>query len=292
MTSQSLRGRSAIVTGASQGLGLAIARAFAAAGANLIICARDQRAIDAARDDIAGVAVAGARVVATKADVSREEDVRRLIAAAFAAFGQIHILVNNAGVYGPMGSIDQVEWTEWVRSMEINIYGSVLPMRAILPHFREHRYGKVIQLSGGGATSPLPRITAYAAAKAAIVRLAESVALDVKGDGIDVNCIAPGALNTRLLKELIAAGPEAVGQVFFDRMSKVAEEGGTPLERGADLAVFLASAESDGITGRLLSAPWDPWEALPTHRGDLDSSDIYTLRRIVPKDRGKTWGDR
>ena len=292
MPPHSLQGRSAIVTGASQGLGLAIARAFAKAGANLIICARDQQAIDAARDDIAGVVAADARVVATRADVSQEVDVSRLAAEAFASFGRIHILVNNAGVYGPMGSIDQVDWTEWVRAIEINIYGSVLPIRAMLPHFREHRYGKVIQLSGGGATTPLPRITAYAAAKAAIVRLAESVALDVKEEGIDLNSIAPGALNTRMMNELIAAGPEAVGQVFFDRMRKVAEEGGTPLERGAELAVFLASAESDGITGRLLSAPWDPWETLPQHRDDLDSSDIYTLRRIVPKDRGKTWGDR
>jgi len=292
MTSPSLRGRSAIVTGASQGLGLAIARAFAAAGANVIICARDQPALDAARENIGSVAADGTVVVATKADVSREEDVRRLTAEAFAAFGRVHILVNNAGVYGPMGSIDQVDWAEWVRAIEINIYGSVLPIRAILPHFREHRYGKVIQLSGGGATTPLPRITAYAAAKAAIVRLAESVALDVKEDGIDVNSIAPGALNTRMMSELIAAGPESVGQAFFDRMSKLAEEGGTPLERGAALAVFLASADSDGITGRLLSAPWDPWEALQQHRGDLDESDIYTLRRIVPKDRGKAWGDR
>jgi NAD(P)-dependent dehydrogenase (short-subunit alcohol dehydrogenase family) len=292
MTGQSLHGRSAIVTGASQGLGLAIARAFAAAGANVIFCARDRRALDAALDNIGRVAADGTLVVATQADVSREDDVRRLTAEAFAAFGRVHILVNNAGVYGPMGSIDQVDWAEWARAIEINIYGSVLPIRAILPHFREHRYGKVIQLSGGGATTPLPRITAYAAAKAAIVRLAESVAVDVKEEGIDVNSIAPGALNTRMMNELIAAGPEAVGQAFFDRMRKVAEEGGTPLERGAALAVFLASAESDGITGRLLSAPWDPWEALQQHRGDLDESDIYTLRRIVPKDRGKAWGER
>jgi 3-oxoacyl-[acyl-carrier protein] reductase len=179
-----------------------------------------------------------------------------------------------------------------VRAIEINIYGSVLPIRALLPHFRQHHYGKVIQLSGGGATAPLPRITAYAAAKAAVVRLAESVALDMKDDGIDVNSIAPGALNTRMMNELIAAGPDAVGRAFFDRMRTIADEGATPLERGAALAIFLASAESDGITGRLLSAPWDPWESLPQHRGDLDSSDIYTLRRIVPKDRGKVWGDR
>jgi NAD(P)-dependent dehydrogenase (short-subunit alcohol dehydrogenase family) len=292
MTSYSLEGRSAIVTGASQGLGMVMARAFTAAGANVVICARDERAITRAHDDLVGTSATRGRVVALQADVSREDDVRRLVDAAIDAFGRIHILVNNAGVYGPMGSIDQVPWTDWVRAIEINIFGSVLPIRALLPHFRQHRYGKIIQLSGGGATSPLPRITAYAAAKAAVVRLAESVALDVKDEGIDVNSIAPGALNTRMMDELMAAGPEAVGKAFYDRMKKTAEEGGTPLDTGARLAVFLASAASDGITGKLLSAPWDPWESLQDHRTDLDASDIYTLRRIVPKDRGKTWGER
>jgi 3-oxoacyl-[acyl-carrier protein] reductase len=227
-----------------------------------------------------------------RADVAAPADAAGLVAAALAAFGRVHILVNNAGVYGPMGPIDEVDWAEWIRAMDININGSVLPLRAVLPHFREHRYGKVVQLSGGGATSPLPRIPAYAASKAAIVRLMESIALDVKDDGIDINCIAPGALNTRLMDELIAAGPAKVGAAFYARMKKVAEEGGTPLETGAALAVYLGSAASDGITGRLISAVWDPWETLHDRRGDLDAGDIYTLRRIVPKDRGRAWGDR
>src|SRR5712671_5320902 len=103
MTSYALEGRSAIVTGASQGLGLAIARAFAAAGANVAICARDHSAITAARDAVAALGVAGSRVVSLQADVSREDDVRRLTDAALDAFGRIHVLVNNAGVYGPIG---------------------------------------------------------------------------------------------------------------------------------------------------------------------------------------------
>src|SRR5262249_31777269 len=151
-------------------------------------------------------------------------------------------------------------------------------------------YGKIVQLSGGGATNPLPRVSAYAASKAAIVRFAESLALEVKGEGIDVNAIAPGALNTRMMSELLAAGPSVVGPVFFDRMKRIAEEGGTPLETGAALAVFLGSAASDGITGKLLSAVWDPWANLPAHRTDLDASDVYTLRRITPGDRGFAWG--
>jgi NAD(P)-dependent dehydrogenase (short-subunit alcohol dehydrogenase family) len=287
-----LDGRSAIVTGASQGLGLAIARAYVQAGASVMLCARDAAMLAGAREAVAALAGPGQIVEAMPADVSVEADVRTLVDAALARFGRLHVLVNNAGVYGPMGAIDQVDWREWTRAMEININGSVLPIRAVLPHFRRHRYGKIVQLSGGGATTPLPRITAYAASKAAIVRLAESVALDVREEGIDVNSIAPGALNTRMMDELMAAGPQAVGTAFYERMKKTAGEGGTPLETGAALAVYLGSPASDGITGRLLSAPWDPWERLQEHRADLDATDIYTLRRIVPKDRDRSWGDR
>ena len=287
-----LHGRAAVVTGASQGLGLAIARAYVEAGARVLICGRDAATLERARAELAALGGAADAVHAAPADVSRSDDAERLTAYARALFGRVQVLVNNAGVYGPMGSIDEVDWTEWVRAMEINVYGSVLPVRALLPHFKEQRYGKIIQLSGGGATSPLPRITAYAASKAAIVRLAESLAVDVREYGIDVNAIAPGALDTRLLDEALQAGPDRLGRAFYDRMVRVKDGGATPLETGAALAVFLASAESDGITGRLISAAWDAWEELPQHRAELDGSDIYTLRRIVPADRGRQWGGR
>jgi NAD(P)-dependent dehydrogenase (short-subunit alcohol dehydrogenase family) len=206
-------------------------------------------------------------------------------------FPQLHILVNNAGAYGPKGLIEDVNWESWVKAIEINLFGSVLLCRAVLPHFRAHRYGKIVQLSGGGATNPLPRITAYAASKAAIIRFAESLAEEVRGDHIDVNAIAPGALNTRLLDEVLMAGPEKVGQAFYERSLKQKTQGGTPLEKGADLAVFLGSAASDGITGKLISAVWDPWETLPAHLQALQQTDIYTLRRIAPKDRGLEWDE-
>ena len=151
---------------------------------------------------------------------------------------------------------------------------------------------KIIQLSGGGATSPLPYISAYAASKAGIVRFMETLAEEVRADGIDINSIAPGALNTRLLDEVLSAGPEKVGRPFYDRALKQKADGGAPLERGAALAVFLASSGSDGITGKLISAVWDPWEEFPMHMEDLQKTDIYTLRRIVPKDRGFSWGDQ
>jgi NAD(P)-dependent dehydrogenase (short-subunit alcohol dehydrogenase family) len=287
-----LAGRNAVITGGNQGLGLAIAEAYIKAGARVLICARGEGLLEEARRALVTIAGNEDAVATERADVSNPDDVNRLVARALALFPQVHVLVNNAGIYGPMGPIETVDWAEWTRAMEVNIHGSVLPCRALLAHFKAHGYGKIIQVSGGGATNPLPRISAYAASKAAVVRFAESLALEVKAFNIDVNAIAPGALATRMLDEVLAAGPDSVGQEFYDRMVKTKEEGGTPLEMGAALAVFLGSAASDGITGRLLSAVWDPWEQLASHREDLDRSDIYTIRRIVPKDRGFTWGDR
>ena len=131
----------------------------------------------------------------------------------------------------------------------------------------------------------------YAASKAAVVRFAETLAGEVKDDHIDVNSIAPGALNTRLLDEVLDAGPEKVGKAFYEKSLRQKNEGGAPLERGADLCVFLASAESDGITGKLISAVWDPWDQFSEHLDEMKKSDIYTLRRIIPKDRGMDWGE-
>ncbi len=286
-----LKDRAAIITGANQGLGEAIARAFVQAGANVMLCARDKSKLDHVVANLREVCSAGQHVESVCADVSKPGDAMRLVSAALATFPQIHILVNNAGVYGPKGPIEDVDWDEWVQAVEINLFGSILTARALLPHFRAHHYGKIIQLSGGGATSPLPFISAYAASKAGIVRFMETLAEEVKSDGVDVNSIAPGALNTRLLDEVLAAGPAKVGQAFYERALKQKAEGGVPLGRGADLAVFLASAASDGLTGKLISAVWDPWEHFVEHMDDLQKTDIYTLRRIVPKDRGQTWGE-
>jgi NAD(P)-dependent dehydrogenase (short-subunit alcohol dehydrogenase family) len=287
----SLNGRAAIITGGSQGFGLAVARMYVAAGANVLLCGRDFAALDRARDELNTIASPEQIVAIKAADVSKSKDVQALTETALKLFPQIHILVNNAGIYGPKGLIEEVDWEEWVKAIEINLLGSVLLCRSLLPHFKAKHYGKIVQLSGGGATNPLPRISAYAASKAAVVRFSETLAEEVRENHIDVNSIAPGALNTRLLDEVLAGGPAAVGAAFYERALKQKAEGGAPLERGAELAVFLGSAASDGITGKLLSAVWDPWETLPEHLNDLQRTDAYTLRRIIPKDRGLGWGD-
>lgn len=287
----SLENRVALITGSSQGLGKAIARAYVEAGASVFLCARNEEKLLKAQDQLHSICKTGQRVEAMRADISKQDDVNRILAQSLDAFKQIHILVNNAGVYGPKGRIEDVDWEEWVRAIEINLFGSILMARAFLPHFRKNKYGKIVQLSGGGATAPLPFISAYAASKAAIVRFAETLAKEVREDGIDVNSIAPGALNTRLLDEVLKAGPEKVGKAFYEKALKQKTEGGVPLERGAELSVFLASELSDGITGKLISAVWDPWKEFSEHFDELKKTDIYTLRRIVPKERGMGWGE-
>jgi len=286
-----LENRVAIITGANRGLGFEIAAKYIEAGASLALCARDKQLLARSTERLKQSLRPGQRLLAQVADVSNPRDAESVVSATMHEFGRIDILVNNAGIYGPKGAIQSVDWGEWVRTMEINLYGSILMCRAVLPHFKAQKKGKIIQLSGGGATNPLPQISAYAVSKAAIVRFIETLAEEVREDGIDANSIAPGALNTGMLDEVLSAGPDKVGKSFFEKALKQKQSGGVPLAKGADLAVFLGSALSDGITGKLISAVWDPWRSLPEHFADLDGSDIYTLRRIVPKDRGKAWGN-
>lgn len=287
-----LSDRTAVISGASQGLGKEIARAYLTAGANVVLCARSDLALAATADELRQIGGASNRVVSLVADVARVADVRRVVSTALGKFGQVNILVNNAGIHGPKGVIDEVEWQAWVDAININLLGSVCFIREILPYFKEKRYGKIIQVSGGGATKPMQGMSPYGASKAAVVRFAETLALEVCEYNIDVNSLAPGTLNTRLLDDVLQAGAEKIGSEAYAQAVRQRSEGGTPFDVPARLAVFLASARSDGITGKLISAVWDDWESFPEHLEELNNSDVYTLRRIVAKDRGFDWGGK
>jgi NAD(P)-dependent dehydrogenase (short-subunit alcohol dehydrogenase family) len=285
-----LKNVNALVTGGSQGLGKVIAEHYLREGANVFICARSEKELFVARDELQKKFPAQ-KVLAKACDVSNETQINELASAALREFGSVQVLVLNAGIYGPMGPTESVNLEEWKRAIDINLLGVLLPCRVLIPHFKKAGGGKIIVLSGGGATNPLPNISSYAASKAAVVRLAETLAEELRPFKVDVNAIAPGALKTRFIEQVLEAGPEKVGAEFFAKNKKWSEEGAVPLELGAKLAVYLASADSNGITGKLISAQWDPWEKLQEFKGDL-GGDIYTLRRIVPKDRGKKWGDK
>jgi NAD(P)-dependent dehydrogenase (short-subunit alcohol dehydrogenase family) len=287
-----LQGRIAIITGASQGLGAEIARQYVVNGASVVLCARSANKLAEQQQLLTPELGPGARIVTFVGDIGERADVDALFTTTRSEFSRLDILVNNAGIYGPMGNIEDVDMDEWIDAVRINLFGLVYASRAAMPIFRAQRYGKIVNISGGGAANPMPAITSYAASKAAVVRFTESLALECKDDKIDVNAIAPGALVTRMMDQLLDAGPEKVGHQFYDRMKKIAGEGGTPLDVGASLCVFLGSAESDGITGKLIAAQWDRWEDWPKHLDELNGSDVYTLRRITGRDRNKDWGDK
>lgn len=285
-----LKDRVAVITGANQGLGEAIAMEFVRQGAGVFVCARGKEKLLAVKERLKNIAGKGQKVCAMAVDVSKEAEVKKLINASIAEFNHVDILVNNAGIYGPKGPIEEIDSGDWVKTIEINLCGVFYCCKHVIVHMKKNKYGKIINLSGGGATAPLPFISAYAASKAGVARLTETLAGECSGSGIDINSIAPGALNTRLLDEVLSAGPQSVGKNFYEKALKQKKDGGVPLGLAVGLCVFLASSESDGITGRLISAKWDSWKSLADRRQELTGSDIYTLRRIIPEDRGKNWG--
>lgn len=288
-----LNGRVALVTGASRGLGRETARVLVDAGASLALVARSSAELEQAADLLARQCHSpGQRVIALPTDLREPVTAAVTVDAAVRELGRLDVLVNNAGMTGPIGSLDLNDWDKWTQTVTVDLLAPVALMRAAIAVMRHQGWGKIVNLSGGGASGPRPNFSAYSAAKAALVRMTETLAEELKHTGIDVNAVAPGALNTRMLDDVLLAGPERVGKKAYREAVDQKAQGGAPTGRAAELILFLASPASDGITGRLISAVWDPWESLAQKRAELSSSDIYTLRRIRPEDRGKDWKRR
>lgn len=283
---ESLRNRTVLVTGASRGLGLEIAQQFAGAGAHVALLARDATTLADAQEQVVAAQVGAAQQVRVyAADLANEAQIDHAVHACLADFGTVDILVNNAAIQGPIGPFEQVDWAAWRAVFEVNLFAPARLCRLVIPAMRARGSGKIINLSGGGATSPRPDLSAYATTKCGLVRFSETLAEELRSDRIDVNCVAPGAMNTRMLDELLASGPDGARREYAQAVKR-AQQGGTAPAQAAALVVWLASPISDGISGRLFSAVWDDWASLPERWHQMVSSDVYTLRRIVPQDRG------
>jgi 3-oxoacyl-[acyl-carrier protein] reductase len=267
----------AIVTGAGRGIGRTIALTFAREGADVVVVSRTFSEVEETASQIRAL---GRRALALKVDISRTEDVDNMVKSALQKFGRIDVLVSNAGILGPIGPLVENDVEHWAETIKVNLIGTFLCCKIVLPIMIKQGWGKIIHLSGGGAAYPRPRFSAYAASKAAVVRLTETLAEEVKEYNIQVNAIAPGAISTRLHQEILAAGDNA-GETALAETKKVIETGGTPSAVPAALAVFLASDESDGLTGKLISAVWDDWQNMGKRASEIVSSDLYTLRRVT-----------
>jgi 3-oxoacyl-[acyl-carrier protein] reductase len=271
-----LEDKVAIVTGGGRGIGKAIALAFAREGADLVVAARSVAEVG---QTAAEAQAMGRRAVSLWVDIADDAAVADMVSRTLQEFGKIDILVNNAGILGPVGPLAENDPAAWRHTLEVNLLGTFLCCRAVLPTMMERRRGKIINLSGGGATSPRPCFSAYAATKAAVVRVTETLAEEVRPYNIQVNAIAPGAVYTTMTEEILAAGA-AAGEKGLAEASRQQETAASP-EQAVALAVFLASDEAEGLTGRLISAVWDDWRSIPRRLGQIMASDVYTLRRVA-----------
>jgi len=248
-----LQDRVALVTGGSRGIGKAIARALAAQGAKVAICARDAEAVRQAADEISP---GGGRVLALRADVAEKSDARALVRDIVARWGQIHILVNNAGINDRI-PIDSEEDARWLQVLTVNVVGTYYVTREVLRHMPNQGGGRIINISSVLGRFGVPAYTAYCTAKHGIIGFTRALALEVVGRGITVNAICPGwvetdlaALGMRQTAEALGMSPEefrrqALAMVPIQRILQPKEI--------ADLAVYLASDASAGMTGQTIN---------------------------------------
>ncbi len=274
-----------LVTGSSSGMGRWLAQRYCEAGHQVWgIARRDQSGF------VGECKSAGHSFRATRVDVSRWEELDALRVEVERDWGSLDGLICCAGVQGPLGPAMKLRPADWSRSLAVNLNGtfhSLLALHELL--LKTERRAKIVCFSGGGSTAPRPFFTPYAVAKAGVVRMVENLTHEWAGLPIDINAIAPGAVNTSMTDEVIAAGPAVVGEKEYGKTLEQKQQGGTPLTKVGALIDFLLSPESDHISGRLISGLWDPYHSFPKLRRELDASDVYTLRRIVPKDRGLDW---
>ena len=273
-----LKGKNIIVTGAGRGIGRVIALKCASEGAKLVLLARTESELNETSRQISS---AGGRSKAFVCDIASSRSVTEALSSAGKEFGQAEVLVNNAGVQPPIGPFAETDLDEWKRNIEINLFGTVNMTRGVLPDMIARKKGKIINLAGGGSTSPRPNFSAYGVGKTGIVRFTETIAVELRGYGIDVNAVSPGAVNTRMLDEVLDAGTLA-GREASDARTRKAVGGDDP-ELAAELICFLASDASDGITGKLISARWDPWKEQSFRARLREDKDFATLRRIDDK---------
>lgn len=264
-----------LITGGGGGIGKAAALAFVKKGAKVVIAGRDEAKLKLSSKEI------GADYFLVNVD--DEVSAKNLVKQTVDKYKSLDILVNCAGVYGPIGKFHTNDLKLWKEALNINLVGTVNMAHAALAIMSKQQAGKIINLSGGGAVQPFENFSAYATSKAAVVRFTENLAKEYMQFNIQVNAVAPGAINTKFLDQVLEAGEEKVGAEFFKKSLEQQKTGGDDPNLAADLIVYLAQPNCK-LTGKLISAKWDPWQNWKSDDiAKINSKSEYTLRRIDNK---------
>lgn len=283
-------GKICLITGASRGLGKVLAEYFWRCGWGLILVSRDLDALDRVATSI--LEKNSGQVLHTiQANLARSEEVDRVGEKVKSLVPKLDAFINNAAIQGPIGPAWENGWDLWLETLRVDLLAPVALCRIFATWMVANGGGSIINLSGGGATGPRENFSAYATAKTGLVRFSETLAEELKRYHVRVNCIAPGVMPTDMLKEVIEKGRSVAGNKEIEAAVRAMESPGVSMLRVAELCGWLVSDDAKLITGKLISAVWDPWPSFPEHVDDLNQTDIYTLRRIVPQDRGMTWGN-
>jgi NAD(P)-dependent dehydrogenase (short-subunit alcohol dehydrogenase family) len=270
----------AIVTGASRGLGRLITIELARAGVDVLMVGRDEQAL-AQVVQVASGAPASLHPLAC--DLSDQKAVE-IVTSAAELFGSVDILVNNAAIQGPIGPVWKMDLAAFEATMHMNFLVPVALMRAVLKDMLASGAGWIVNISGGGATAPRPMFAAYGAAKTALVRFAETLAAETADKGVRVNSIAPGAFASGMTEAIMTGGGDPGESEWKSAERILSSRDDTAAQKTAKLVAYLVAGPGRDVTGKLISTLWDPWSELHKNWDDLRSSDVFTLRRIVPAD--------
>ena len=272
-----LEGKVSIVTGSGRGLGRAIAIALAKEGSSLVLMARTLIELEVTAKE---TGLPQEKLLVFNGDIGKQADVKRMVKMTISKFGRIDVLVNNAATVLPIGPTRKVKIKDWKNAIQVNVIGTFLCTRIVLPIFVRNRHGKIINITGSGGTA-LENFSAYTTSKAAIIRFTETLAEEVKNQGICVNAVAPGGISTKMTEEIFNSG-DVAGSKEHERAGKAIASKGVPLELPASLVVFLASDASGSLTGKVISAVHDNWKEFGATAQKLNDSDLYTMKRVYP----------
>lgn len=280
-----LKGKTALITGATGVIGGTIAEFFAREGCNLLLCGQTADKLAELNHKLAVYSI---QVETFVCDVSKKDDVIALTDFASDKFGTLDVVVTAAGFYGCIGPLTQCEPEEWISAINVNLLGTMMTIKYCLALLNKNKRNKIITFAGGGEGS-MPNFSSYVSSKGGVLRFVETLAEELKIFNIDINSISPGAVKSGFTDNLLSAGKDRAGKVMYEKTLEQVKTGGESPEKAAALGVFLASNESNGLSGKNISAVWDNWREISQHLDEIMGSDIYNFRRIKPKDRGYDW---